>query len=320
MTQLGWQEISKAANVLRKGGLVAIPTETVYGLAADATNDKAVARIFDAKERPTFNPLIAHVADLEMAKTLADFCPIAVKLAASFWPGPLTLILPRRKDCSISLLANAGLATIALRSPNHPVAQALIKTVDHPLAAPSANSSGSISPTTAEHVRQGLGDKVDFILDGGPSEVGVESTIIKITDGEITVLRPGGITRQHLEKYVGHALTKTNPSTSKPPVLEAPGMLTNHYAPTVSMRLNVTNPRHDEAYLGFGNDVQHQHSLNLSPSSDLIEAASNLFAMMHELDDYCHRHHLSVISVAPIPNVGLGEAINDRLTRAAAPR
>lgn len=313
--------IDKAARLIRQGGIVAMPTETVYGLAADATNDASVARIFEAKGRPQFNPLIAHVADIEMAARYADIPALAKKLADAFWPGPLTLVLPRRADCTLSLLVSAGLNTVALRSPNHPTAQALIAVAERPLAAPSANRSGSVSSTTAEHVRQSLGGAVDMILDAGPCSVGVESTIVKIEinkgGDKAILLRPGGIARQEIEDCIGAPLGE--PAESYKP--EAPGMLTSHYAPSVAVRLNASAPKEDEAFLAFGGVTgEPPHALDLSPTRDLRQAAANLFAYLRKLDEICAEHGLSGIAAAPIPMEGLGEAINDRLARAAAPR
>ncbi len=306
-----------AAALIRDGGLVGMPTETVYGLAADATDDAAVARIFAAKGRPQFNPLIVHVADAGMAARYVEFPPVADRLAAAFWPGPLTLVLPRRADCAISLLASAGLDTLGVRAPNHEIAQSLIAAVGRPLAAPSANPSGTISPTNAEHVQEGLGDKVDVILDGGPCPVGVESTIVKIEGDAVFFLRPGGIAREAIEHIIGRPLSSA-PHTDIP---QAPGMLASHYAPRTPLRLDAAAPEPGEAFLGFGNTtVEGPNALNLSPSGDVIEAAANLFAYLRTLDALCTKHRLSYIAAAPIPLEGLGEAINDRLARAAAPK
>lgn len=316
MKQPDQKEIDKAADLLRAGGLVAMPTETVYGLAADATNDKAVARIFEAKGRPQFNPLIIHVRDINMALRFVDLSPTARKLIAAFWPGPLTIVAPRREDCEISLLASAGLDTLGVRCPKHAIAQALIKSLGRPLAAPSANRSGSISPTQADHVRQSLGERVDAVLDGGPSEIGLESTIVKVEGEEIIILRPGGISAEDLQDVTGKpVLTSAKSST-----IEAPGMMKSHYAPSVRVRLNATKAEPHEAFLGFANEtVTAPTSLNLSPSGDLSEAAANLFAYLHQLDASCLDEGLTGIAVAPIPQKGLGIAINDRLTRAAHP-
>jgi len=298
----------KAAEILRAGGLVAFPTETVYGLGADATQDLAVAKIYEAKGRPTFNPLIAHVEDVDQAFELAEFSAAALTLAARFWPGPLTLVLPRKAGCTVSLLASAGLPSIALRVPQHPVALELIREAGRPIVAPSANPSGRISPTTAAHVREGLGDKVQMILDGGPCAVGLESTIVSLLDETPRLLWSGGLSRDTIEEALGRKLAAAQAGP-----LHAPGQLESHYAPRALMRLNVTQWREGEARLGFG---AMDAPLNLSPSGSLVEAAAHLFAMLHQLD----AQGAEVIAVAPIPNTGLGEAINDRLRRAAAPR
>lgn len=302
-------EITKAARILRDGGLVAFPTETVYGLGADATSDHAVARVYEAKGRPSFNPLIVHVPDLAAAAKLGEIPPSARQLADAFWPGPLTIVVPRAKNCPVSMLASAGLPSLALRVPAHPVAQALLKAVDRPVVAPSANPSGRMSPTTAEHVRAGLGSKVDFILDGGHCAVGVESTIVGFLGHEPELLRPGGVAREEIERVMARRLAKA--SASDAPV--APGQLESHYAPHAQLRLDAETRRPGEIYLGFG---ARDGERNLSTSGDLVEAAANLFRMLHELDETGTKS----IAVAPIPHQGLGEAINDRLRRAAAPR
>ncbi|MBI1365619.1 MAG: threonylcarbamoyl-AMP synthase [Alphaproteobacteria bacterium] len=316
MTTLDWQDIRRAAEILRAGGLVAIPTETVYGLAADATNDDAVARIFEAKGRPRFNPLIVHVRGMESARAQAEFSPLAEKLAGAFWPGPLTLVLPRRPDASVSLLVSAGLDTVALRAPAHPIARAVIERTGAPLAAPSANRSGSVSPTSPAHVRESLGDKVDMILNGGPCAVGLESTILKIEGEEAKLLRPGGIALRDIENVIGRSVIRADGAR-----IEAPGMMTSHYAPESRLRLDVAAPERDEAYLAFGPvPASHPHTLNLSGTGDLREAAGNLFAHLRALDALVREKKLKGIAAAPIPQEGLGEAINDRLARAAAPR
>lgn len=297
------------------GELVAIPTETVYGLAADATNDLAVAKIYDVKGRPTFNPLIIHVADIEMARRHVEISPLAERLAAEFWPGPLTLVLPRKPGSTVSLLAAAGLATLAVRAPRSDIAQALIRASGRPLAAPSANRSGAISPTTAAHVRDSLGDMAPLILDGGPCAVGVESTIVRIDGERVILLRPGGVARGDIERVTGKALDAPRATT-----IEAPGMMQSHYAPAAPLRLNAASPRRDEAFLAFGPSPDYPHTLNLSRSGDLVEAAANLFAHLHALDRLCEARGLSGIACALVPAEGLGEAINDRLGRAAAPR
>lgn len=301
--------ISRAVAILHAGGLVAMPTETVYGLAADASNGQAVARLYEAKGRPRFNPLIAHVADLEMAKRCAEFSDTAEACARAFWPGPLTLVLPRRKGAPVSDLASAGLDTIALRQPDHTGAQALLSAFGNPLVAPSANPSGGVSPTTAAHVAEGLGKKIDLILDGGPCRVGLESTVIGFAGDQPALLRPGGIGRKTIETVTG----KLRMTTPDGPVT-SPGMLASHYAPRARLRLNAQFARPGEAFLGFGDAPRA--TLNLSRKGDLGEAAANLFAHLRTLD----RTGAACIAVSPIPVEGLGEAINDRLQRAAAPR
>jgi L-threonylcarbamoyladenylate synthase len=303
--------ISKAAQLLREGKLVALPTETVYGLGADATNDKAVARIFAAKQRPQFNPLISHVADIEAAFRLGHFSADAESLAAALWPGPLTIVVERRKDCPISLLCSAGLSTVALRIPNHPVAQELLRAVDLPIAAPSANRSGRISPTTADHVRASLGDAVDLIVDGGPCTVGVESTVVRFTGDGPYLLRSGGITRDVLEAVLQCHMKEPTRDHGE---LHSPGLLESHYAPQAPLRLGAAAPESGEAFIGFGPYTNGPWTL--SASGNFQEAAANLFKMLHLVDDSSPER----IAVAPIPMTGLGEAINDRLRRAAAPR
>lgn len=308
--------IDRARELILAGEPVAIPTETVYGLAADATNDRAVARIYEAKGRPAFNPLIVHVSGAGMARHFADLPPLAEKLAAAFWPGPLTIVAPRKKDCGISLLASAGLDTIAIRAPRSKAAQALILACGRPLAAPSANRSGSISPTTAGHVRESLGSRVALILDGGASEIGVESAIVKIDGDRAVLLRPGGVAREEIERVIGKALEA--PAAA---AIEAPGMMQSHYAPRARLRLDAAAPEEGEAFLGFGAvKGEGPAVLNLSPSGDLIEAAANLFAHLRAADRAAQSLCLKAIAVAPIPDEGLGEAINDRLRRAAAPK
>lgn len=302
-------EIRKAAALLKQGELVAFPTETVYGLGADATSDIAVAKIFAAKGRPDFNPLIVHMADHASMDKLVRFNETATALAERFWPGAMTLVLPRRENCPVSRLASAGLDTLAVRMPAHPLALALLEQCGKPIAAPSANPSGGISPTTADHVRRGLGGKVAAILDGGPCPVGVESTVIGFDGDQAVLLRPGGLAREDIETITGPMIVATEQSA-----ISSPGMLQSHYAPGLPVRLNAVSADKDEAWLGFGkNDMA---TLNLSPSGDVVEAAANLFAMLHQLD--CDKYR--AIAVAPIPDKGLGLAINDRLRRAAAPR
>lgn len=302
--------ISEAARILREGGLVAFPTETVYGLGADATNDTAVAKIFAAKSRPRFNPLISHLASAEQAFALGTFTKDARKLAQAFWPGPLTLVVERANECPVSQLCSAGLNSIALRVPHHPVALAILNEVARPVAAPSANRSGRISPTTAEHVRRSLGNAVDLIIDGGPCAVGLESTVVQFDGEHVRLLRPGGVAREDIEKLLGRKLE--NPQSGK--ILHSPGLLESHYAPQAPLRLNAESPEEGEHYLGFGRHAFGQHTL--SEKGDLVEAAANLFRLLHEAD----ATHPKRIAVAPIPGRGLGEAINDRLRRAAGPR
>jgi L-threonylcarbamoyladenylate synthase len=306
--------VAAAARVLDGGGLVAFPTETVYGLGADATNGAAVARLYAAKGRPRFNPLIAHVADLAAARRLAVFNTDAERLARAFWPGPLTLVLPKASDCPVALLATAGLDTIAVRVPDHLVAQDILTAFGKPVVAPSANRSGHVSPTTAPHVRADLDGRVDLIIDGGPTSVGVESTIVACL-GAPALLRPGGIARRDIERALGHALADAQSSEEAP---LAPGMLASHYAPKTRLRLNAVTVRAGEVLLAFGADVPEgaAKAFNLSPSGDLVEAAANLFSHLRALD----AADAATIAVMPIPPEGLGEAINDRLARAAAPK
>ena len=307
--------IDEAARLIREGELVAFPTETVYGLGGDATNERAVAKIFEAKGRPQFNPLISHVVDAGEAARLVQWNSVADKLAARFWPGPLTLVLPRAKNSPIALLATAGLDTAAIRAPAHPMAQALIRAAGRPIAAPSANRSGSVSPTRAEHVAESLGDRVKVILDGGPCEVGLESTVLDLTTTTPTLLRPGGATREAIEALIGPvALSHAIPSGDA--ARKSPGQLDSHYAPARPVRLNATSVAGDEALLAFGPrpPAGARQVLNLSPDGDLTEAAANLFAHLRALD----RPANTRIAVMPIPQTGLGLAINDRLRRAAA--
>ena len=308
--------IVEAAACLRAGRLVAMPTETVYGLAADATSDAAVAAIYAAKERPAINPLIAHVLDIEAAREQAIFSEEAETLARAFWPGPLTLVLPVASTCRISLLARAGLDTVAIRSPSHETARALIDAAGFPLAAPSANRSGAVSPTAAAHVVAELDGRVDWILDGGCCRFGLESTIVACLSSRPQLLRPGAITREELESALGSSLDSGSAPRTTP---NAPGQLASHYAPRAALRLDAASASSDEAVLDFGsslNDGGAAPRLDLSPSGDLIEAASHLFSYMRALD----AGGATRIAVAPIPDHGLGAAINDRLRRAAAPR
>lgn len=305
--------IADAAVILRAGGLVAFPTETVYGLGADATSPAAVARIYAAKNRPSFNPLIAHVASLDAALEQGAFQAEAERLALAFWPGPLTLVVPFAPHASVGAEARAGLPSIALRVPAHPVAQALIAETGRPLAAPSANRSGRISPVTALHVMENLGGAIDLILDGGTCPVGLESTVVACLDGSPRLLRPGGIDRAAIEAVLGHPLA----ITSQPHAFHSPGLLASHYAPRAKLRLDAKELEEFEAGLDFGGIFRADKNVrDLSRGRDLKEAAANLFAFLHELDTL----GLPRIAVAPIPREGLGEAINDRLLRAAAPR
>jgi L-threonylcarbamoyladenylate synthase len=307
--------IEEAARLIREGELVAFPTETVYGLGGDATNERAVAKIFAAKGRPQFNPLISHVVDAGEAERLVQWNDVADKLAARFWPGPLTLVLPRAKNSPIALLATAGLDTAAIRAPAHPMAQALIRAAGRPIAAPSANRSGSVSPTRAEHVAESLGDRVKLILDGGPCKVGLESTVLDLTTATPTLLRPGGATREAIEAVIGPvALSHAVPSGNA--AHKSPGQLASHYAPARPVRLNATSVTADEGLLAFGPQPPPgaNQVLNLSVSGDLTEAAANLFAHLRALDQPANAR----IAVMSIPQTGLGLAINDRLRRAAA--
>jgi L-threonylcarbamoyladenylate synthase len=305
--------LDDAAAVIGAAGLVAIPTETVYGLAADATNGEAVARIFEAKGRPRFNPLIAHVDGMAMAERIGRFDPLSRQLADAFWPGPLTIVLPLADRSAVHPMVTAGLDTVALRMPKG-FASTLIGRLGRPLAAPSANSSGKVSCTTAEAVQADLGDRIGLIVDGGQTPVGVESTIVKVEDGRLLLLRPGGVTAEELEK-IAPVVRRTGGA------IQAPGMMASHYAPAAGVRLDTGDVQDGEALLAFG-PVRARHSaralalLNLSPSGDLREAAANLFSHLQALD----RYGAAVIAVEPIPRHGLGEAINDRLARAAAPR
>jgi L-threonylcarbamoyladenylate synthase len=311
----------EVARVLGDGGLVAFPTETVYGLGADATNAAAVAGIYQAKGRPMFNPLISHVGDLDQARRIGVFGAEAAALATAFWPGPLTLVVPKTKDCPVAELATAGLETIAIRVPAHPIAREILNAFGRPVVAPSANLSGHVSPTTAAHVESDLSGRIDLIVDGGPVEVGVESTIVGCFD-EPVLLRPGGLPREEIERVLGRALVQLPhdaASDSAQPL--APGMLASHYAPRTKVRLNATSIEPGEALLAFGSSPPPGASgaaavLNLSARSNVAEAAANLFGYLRALD----AKQASTIAVMPIPNEGLGEAINDRLRRAAIGR
>ncbi len=300
--------LADAARLIRSGDLVAFPTETVYGLGADATNDSAVARIFAAKGRPTFNPLIVHIADVAAARRLVRWSDLADRLAAQFWPGALTLVLERAADCPLSLLVSAGLPSVAIRVPAHGIATALITAAGCPIAAPSANASGAMSPTTAAHVAASLGDKVPLIVDGGPCRVGLESTVIDLTGDSPILLRPGGVALEAIEAVIGRSIPSALDDEEHP---KSPGMLARHYAPRAVLRLDAASAEPGETLLGFGPDAP-AGAVNLSISGDLEEAAANLFALLHRLDETASR-----IAVMPIPDTGLGRAINDRLRRAA---
>lgn len=303
--------LAEAACAINAGRLVAFPTETVYGLGADARNDQAVARIFEAKGRPQFNPLIVHVSGFMEATRLVRFTPLARRLAEAFWPGALTLVLPRLPAGGVSLLVSAGLDTVAVRAPSDEWARALIAKAHCPIAAPSANRSGAVSPTTAAHVQESLGDRVDLILDGGPASCGIESTVIGFDGDQAVLLRPGALARDDIEAVSG-------PLRAAGGAITSPGQLASHYAPETLIRLNATRVDADEALLAFGPDIPESArvTLNLSERADMTEAAANLFAMLRRLDQM----RVARIAVMPIPQHGLGEAINDRLARAAAPR
>ncbi|KZD00977.1 MULTISPECIES: L-threonylcarbamoyladenylate synthase [unclassified Thalassospira] len=311
--------LSQAAAKLRAGELVAFPTETVYGLGADATNADAVAGIYAAKKRPSFNPLISHFPDRDAAAKHAVFDARADKLASAFWPGALTLVLPRQADSDVCDLVTAGLPSIAVRVPAHPMARELLRAVGRPVAAPSANRSGKISPTTAAHVAQSLGNAIGMILDGGPCGVGLESTVIDLTTDRVVMLRPGGVTADQVSELLGTDVVMAESDDTAP---KSPGMMTSHYAPGLPVRLDATtaDPAKygHEVLLGFGdcNTKGFDAVLWLSKSGNDIEAAANLFAKLHEAD----QSHFAGIAIAPIPDLGLGIAINDRLKRASAPR
>lgn len=318
LTPLDRSALERAGEILRDGGLVAFPTETVYGLGADARNDAAVARIYEAKGRPSFNPLIVHAPDIEGALRLGALPPAAQRLAEAFWPGPLTLVAPRR-DQSLSLLVSAGLDTVALRVPADEPARDLIRLAGGAVAAPSANPSGRLSPTTAAAVAEGLGDAVDLILDGGPCVVGVESTILATEEGGVRLLREGGLAREEIEAVLGAPLLEDHRAAEADEARRAPGMLESHYAPGAALRLNAAAPAEEEAYLAFAAQAaEDRPSLTLSTTGDLREAAAKLFAHLRALD--ASLGGKGRIAVAPIPERGLGRAINDRLRRAAAPR
>jgi L-threonylcarbamoyladenylate synthase len=304
--------IGAAADALRGGKLVAFPTETVYGLGADGTNGRAVAAIFAAKGRPRFNPLIVHVPDVGAAAKLGHLTPLGRQLAAAFWPGALSLVLAKQPDCPVADLTTAGLDTIAVRVPSHAIAQALLRAADRPIAAPSANLSGHVSPTTATHVEADLGGRVAMILDGGATAVGLESAVVDVTGDEPVILRLGGVTREDIARVVGRAIAIAEGNPDAP---ASPGMLARHYAPTAGLRLGAREVRKGEALLAFGSATPTHAGplINLSATGDLTEAAANLFSALRALDATGAR----TIAVMPIPEEGLGEAINDRLRRAA---
>jgi L-threonylcarbamoyladenylate synthase len=306
--------IAEAGRIIRDGGLVAFPTETVYGLGGDATNGEAVAAIFAAKGRPSFNPLIVHVPDLPAAEVLGEFSAEARVLAGAFWPGPMTLVVRRRPGCPIADLATAGLDTLALRVPDHPVAQRLLREAGRPIAAPSANRSGHVSPTLARHADDDLGNRVPVILDGGAAVLGLESTVIDVSNGSVSLLRQGVVTAEDIAAILGRAVAEAAAVASAP---SSPGQLASHYAPNAVLRLNATEAGDGEALLAFGR-AAHSNGfvINLSPAGDLGEAAANLFAALRAFDTAGSR----AVAVMPIPETGLGAAINDRLRRAAAPR
>lgn len=305
--------IDRAVAIWCNGGLVAFPTETVYGLGADACNGPAVAAIYQAKGRPGFNPLIIHVADLETAERFAVFDDLARRLAAAFWPGPLSLILPIAPGSGLSPLVTAGLKTVAVRIPANPLARRLLKRFGGAVAAPSANPSGRISATTAVHVIDGLGGRIDAVIDGGACDIGLESTILFPANNPPALLRPGGLAAEEIERFLHHPLARRD----DPLHPLSPGQLATHYAPGTTLKMNVKSPPEGALWLGFGPDCRGA-TLNLSPKGDLIEAAANLFACLHQLDQQAQTEGKPLIAVAPIPAAGLGVAINDRLKRAAA--
>lgn len=300
------EEVVRAAEALRAGGLVLMPTETVYGLAADAANARAVAAVYEAKGRPSFNPLIAHVAGVEAARRIARFDHRAEALAARFWPGPLTLVLPAADTQAVSELARAGLDTVAVRAPGHPLARALLQAFGGPVVAPSANRSGRPSPTTFADAIDETGPAAAAALDGGPCDIGLESTVVALLE-QPRLLRPGAVTRDQIEAVIGPL------AEAEADARRSPGRLARHYAPDLPVRLEAAAPRADEAYLAFGPHPSGGRVWNLSPAGDLREAAANLFAHLRAAD----RSGAAAIAVAPIPREGLGEAINDRLKRAA---
>jgi len=309
--------IARAAALLRAGGLVAFGTETVYGLGADATNARAVARIFAAKQRPRFNPLICHYPTLDAAFAHVTPNDAARRLAVSLWPGPLTLVLPRRPDCPVALLTGAGLDTLAVRVPAHDVALALLRAAGRPVAAPSANRSGHVSPTSVQHVMEGLVGRIDAVLDSGPCTVGVESTVLDLSGTEPRLLRPGGATHEAIEALIGPVVQGATPGA----LVRSPGMLASHYAPRCPVRLDAYDVRADEALLAFGPPLKGAGvTFNLSESRDVTEAAARLFLGLRSLDWEAAQRGLGRIAVMPVPAIGIGLAINDRLRRAAVPR
>ncbi len=313
--------IARAAALLRAGRLVAFGTETVYGLGADATDARAVASVFEAKGRPRFNPLICHYADADAAFAHVEASDAARLLAERFWPGPLTLVLPRRAACPVAPLAGAGLDTLAVRVPAHPVARALLRAVDRPVAAPSANRSGQVSPTTAAHVLAGLGGRIAAVLDSGPCAVGVESSVLDLTGPRPFLLRPGGVSRETLEAAVGPVGLGITPAAEQSGGLRSPGLLVSHYAPSLPVRLDAAKVAGDEALLAFGPPLPGAGAVfQLSAARDTTEAAANLFSALRALDAQGTALGLRGIAAMPVPNEGLGLAINDRLQRAAAPR
>ena len=312
----------EAATLLLAGDLVAFPTETVYGLGADATSNTAVASIFAAKGRPHFNPLICHYPDVAAAFRHVDATALATTLAEAFWPGPLTMVLPRQVTCPVALLAGAGLDTLAVRVPAHPVALALLREVGRPIAAPSANRSGSVSPTTADHVLDGLEGRIAAVVDGGPCPVGVESTVLDLSGAQPFLLRPGGLTAEVIEALIGPIGRPITPAEAEQSrSLRSPGLLVSHYAPSLAVRLNATDIAADEALLAFGPPLPGAGAtFDLSRTADPVEAASRLFEGLRWLDREGTRLGLRGIAVMAVPDAGLGAAINDRLQRAAAPR
>lgn len=305
--------LEQAASILSNGGLVAFPTETVYGLGADACNGRAVASVYAAKGRPSFNPLIVHLADLDTAKQFAQFDKTALDLAGAFWPGPVSLVLPLLENHGLSELVTAGLDTVAIRIPAHETAQALLHAFNGPLAAPSANPSGRISPTSASHVLSDMDSVIDAVVDGGSCQVGVESTILKVEGDRVSLLRAGGLPVEVIENCLGHLIAKPQ----DPDTPQSPGQLQSHYAPNAAVRLNATTVEDNEMLLGFGATADGAE-LNLSATGNMIEAAANLFAYMRDIDEIAGAD--KSIAISPIPMTGLGLAINDRLKRAAAPR